>query len=79
MINIEQKWNKQADEFIQWVNLSESEKIEFAYKLGKNDVLEEAAGFIDVLRKDYPALHLNNKYSEQVARGIRLLKGKRCA
>ena len=31
------EWNKNADEYNQWENLSEDEKIEFAYRLGGRD------------------------------------------
>jgi hypothetical protein len=34
---IKEAWNKDADEFNQWCNLSEDEKTEFAYKLGLDD------------------------------------------
>ena len=29
-----EEWNSEADEFNQWENLSEEEKVEFAYSLG---------------------------------------------
>ena len=41
---IKELWNKQADEFNQWDQSSEEEKIDFAYECGFNkgyDVAEE--------------------------------------
>jgi len=32
--NIIEDWNSQADEYNQWDNLSEEEKVEFAYRCG---------------------------------------------
>lgn len=31
---IKEKWNKEADKYNQWDNLSEEEKIEWTYELG---------------------------------------------
>jgi hypothetical protein len=34
---IKAQWNKQADEYNQWDDLGEDEKIEWAYELGYNN------------------------------------------
>lgn len=35
--SIKAQWNKQADEYNQWDDLGEDEKIEWAYELGYNN------------------------------------------
>lgn len=54
-------WNKQADEFNYWENLSEDEKLEFAFNYG----LEMAAGKLNRLALcDNSISHAVNMISE---------------
>ncbi|MCK9370071.1 hypothetical protein M0R04_09225 [Candidatus Dojkabacteria bacterium] len=46
------RWNKQADEFNQWDNLSIDEKVEFAYQCGTELAECKAEGEIKRLNRE---------------------------